>query len=73
MYIEWKLLLVPDANEDVIDADKEEFEVNHENQKQGFHKAQQNIPPDQITLMMSLIKKLSIQVEILEQKSMKSL
>ena len=62
-----------DENEDVIDVNNEDVEVPNETQKQGFHEARKNIPPDQMTLMMSLIKKLSLQVEILKKKSLKSM
>ena len=62
-----------DDNEDVIDAANEDVGAYYENKKQGFHEAQKSIPPDQIVLMINIIKKLSIQVEILEQKTMKSI
>ena len=40
-------------------------------QNSGFHRVQEKTPPDQMGKIMTLINKLSLQVELLEKKSMK--
>ena len=52
--------------------DKGDVEHPSEAENQDFHKAQKNIPPDQMMLVMNLLKKLSSQVEMLEKRSMRN-
>ena len=57
---------------DKVEEDNESLK-DIERKKQDFHEAQKNIPPDQMTLMMNLIQKLSLQVEMLEKNSIRNM
>ena len=52
--------------------DDQEMEMEIDDE-QDFHKAQEKNPPDQISMMMKMIQKLSLQIEILEKKAMQNL
>ena len=56
-----------------VGEDHDDLKDTSETKEQDFHEAQENIPPDQMALMINLIRKLSLQVEMLEKKSMRNL
>ena len=58
---------------DKVEEEKDNLKDSSETKKLDFHDAQENIPPDQMALMMNLIRKLSLQVEMLEKNSMRNL
>ena len=53
------------------EAEDNEFDEQEPDfQNPVFHKVQEKTPPDQMSQIMSLINKLSLQVELLEKRSM---
>ena len=56
---------------DVKDANKEEVVEEGSPEESDFHRAHEKTPPDQVTILRSMIEKISLQVEMLSKRTEK--